>query len=192
MTAASRNRSNRQSDWNVISSDRLEFSVGDPDAVRSYPFQADGQECRPGAIDDLLQALGGRTSAFRHSSPDLFRHQPSEDSIPRQCTRPDPLATFFEFKVAPILGRRPDIEPITVFHDLPNTEPKFKPNYRRPLVDLDRDVAAFWNAALTDSDGLIARIRSFSPTRRAVQCQRPVANRLVFMRVLAREKKREK
>ena len=50
--------------------------------MRFYPLPADGQECRACAMDDLLQALGGRTSAFRHSSPDLFRHQPSEDSTP--------------------------------------------------------------------------------------------------------------
>ena len=60
-------------------------------------------------------------------------NQPSEDSPPRQRTRPDPLATFFESKVVPILERCPDIKPITVFHDLRNTEPEFKPNYRRTL-----------------------------------------------------------
>ena len=169
MTAASRNRSNRRSDWKVISSDRLEFSIGDPDAVRSYPLQADAQECRACAMDDLLQALGVHTSAFRHFSPDLFRHQPSEDSTPRQRTRPDPLATFFESKVVPILERRPDIDPITVFHNLRNSEPEFKPNYHRSLVDLDRDVAAFWHAALTELDGMIARIRAFSPPRRAIE-----------------------
>ena len=92
--AAPRNRSNRRSDWKVISSDRLELSAGDPEAARSYPLQADGPECRAGARDDLLQAWGGRASAFRHSSPDLFRHQPSEDSPARQRPRPDPLATF--------------------------------------------------------------------------------------------------
>ncbi len=60
-------------------------------------------------------------------------NQPSEDSPPRQRTRPDPLAMFFESKVDPILERCPDIKPITVFHDLRNTEPEFKPNYRRTL-----------------------------------------------------------
>ena len=169
VTAALRNRSNQRSDWKVISSDRLEFSIEDPDAVRSYPLQADALECRACAMDDLLQALGVRTSAFRHFSPDLFRHQPSEDSTPRQRTRPDPLATFFESKVVPILERRPDIDPITVFHNLRNSEPEFKPNYHRSLVDLDRDVAAFWHAALTELDGMIARIRAFSPPRRAIE-----------------------
>ena len=43
------------------------------------------------------------------------------------------MATFFESKVVPILERCPDIKPITVFHDLRNTEPEFKPNYRRTL-----------------------------------------------------------
>ena len=83
---------------------------------------------------------------------------------PRQRARPDPLATIFESRVAPIPGRRPDIKPLTVFHDLRNTEPEFKPNYRRTQVDLDQDAAAFWRAALTESDGIIARIRAFSST----------------------------
>ena len=60
-------------------------------------------------------------------------NQPSEDSPPRQRTRPDPLGTFFESKVVLILERCPDIKPITVFHDLRNTEPAFQPNYRRTL-----------------------------------------------------------
>ena len=33
------------------------------------------------------------------------------------------------------------------------------------MIDLDQDVAAFWRAALTEPDGMIARIRAFSPTR---------------------------
>ena len=60
-------------------------------------------------------------------------NQPSEDTPPHQRTRPDPLAPFFESKVVPILERCSDIKPLTVFHDLRNTEPEFKPNYRRTL-----------------------------------------------------------
>ncbi len=91
------------------------------------------------------------------------------NTTPRQRPRPNPLATFFESRVVPIPGRRPGIKPIPVFHGLRNAEPEFKPNYRRTLADLDRDAAAFWRTTLTEPDGMIARIRAFSPTRRAVE-----------------------
>lgn len=40
---------------------------------------------------------------------------------------------------------------------------------RALMVDLDRDVSAFWRAALDHSDNLIARILAFSPDRDGVE-----------------------
>lgn len=40
---------------------------------------------------------------------------------------------------------------------------------RALMVDLDRDVSAFWRAALDHSDDLIARILAFSPDRDGVE-----------------------
>ena len=87
-------------------------------------------------IASAAAAIGGhRSTGYRtlEKAKNQAENQPSEDSPPRQRTRPDPLAMFFESKVVPILKSCPDIKPITVFHDLQNTEPEFKPNYRRTL-----------------------------------------------------------
>ena len=37
------------------------------------------------------------------------------------------------------------------------------------MIEIDHDVAAFWRAALLDTDGLIERIRKFSPSREVVE-----------------------